>query len=230
MGRVKEMESIIRHRATGDIITHGPGDVRAVLEAAIAAGVILDGADLRGANLSCAALDGARLRHVNMADANLTGANLSEAWLEECHMRGVVMHGVCLCESTVMRSDFSGVLFGGTDVAGARFVDCAFSTVSALQLDFAACTAIENCLFHDEATGAAALFAQAPVHISGLELPVTIMDSHVRIGTQMVPRSVWLAIANDNWPGARGQRPNGVVYQFVRRHAALLRAAAGGGY
>ena len=222
------MESIIRHRATGDIITRGAGDIRAVLEAAVADGVILDGADLRGANLSCAALDGARLRHVNLVDANLTGANLSEAWLEECHMRGTVMHGVCLCESTVMRCDLSAAVFGGTDLAGARLVNCAFSTISALQMDFVSCATIEDCLFHDEATGVASLFAQPPVHISGLELPVTIMDTHVRIGTQMIARSVWLAIANDNWPGTHGQRPDGRIYHFVRRHAALLRAAVGG--
>ena len=222
------MESIIKHRATGEILARGAGDIRAVLEAAITDGIILDGADLRGANLSCAALDGARLRHVNLADANLTGANLSEAWLEECNLRGAVMHGACLCESTVMRCDFTGVLFGGTDLAGAKIVNCAFSTLSALQLDFVSCAGIEDCLFHDEATGAAALFAQPPIHISGLELPVTIMDSHVRIGTQMIARSVWMAIANDNWPGTRGQRPDGRIYNFVRRHAALLRAVAGG--
>lgn len=223
------MESIIRHRATGDIITRGAGDVRAVLEDAIARGAVLDGADLRGANLSCAALDGARLRHVNMADANLTGANLSEAQLEECHMRGVVMHGACLCESALTRCDISGAVFGGTDVAGARFVNCAFSTLSALQMDFVSCAAIEDCLFHDEVTGVAALFAEPPVHVTGLEMPVTIMDTHVRIGTQMIARSVWMAMANDNWPGARGQRPDGRIYHFVRRHAALLRAVGGGG-
>lgn len=223
------METIIRHRATGDVLARGAGDMRAVLEAAIVEGIILDGADLRGANLSCAALDGARLRHVNMADANLTGANLSEAWLEECNMRGAVMHGVCLCESAIMRCDLSAAVFGGTDLAGVRLVNCAFSSLSALQMDFTVCGAIQDCLFHDEQTGASALFAQPPIHISGLELPVTFLDTHVRIGTQMIARSVWMAIANDNWPGPHGQRPDGRIYHFVRRHAALLRAAAGGG-
>lgn len=222
------METIIRHRATGTVIARGNGDVRAVLERAVADGIILDGADLRGANLSCAMLDGARLRHVCLADANLTGANLSEAVIEECDMRGAVLHGTCLCETRVTRTDLSAALCGGTDIAGATLAQCAFSSLSALQMDFTSCAAIDECLFHDEATGAAALFSRAPIHVTGLELPVTIMDTHVRIGTQLVPRSVWLAIANDNWPGGRGQRPDGRIYHFLRRHAELMRAVAGG--
>lgn len=218
------MQTIIRHRATGTTIVTGTGSVRTVLEQAVADGVVLDGADLRGANLACAMLDGARLRHLCLADANLTGANLSEALIEECDMRGAVLHGACLCESRVERSDLSAALCGGTDIAGAAIIRCAFSSLSALLMDFVSCARIEDCLFHDEATGTAALFTRAPIHVSGLEQPVTILDTHVRVGGHLIPRSVWLSIANDNWPGKPGQRPDGAVYQFVRRHAALLQA------
>ena len=213
----------IHHRATGAILYTGPHrDIRAAAEAAVAAGVRLDGADLRRANLANAMLDGAALRQAALRGANLSGANLSEADLVSCDLASTTLYGACLCESALTDCDLRGALCGGTDISGARLERCLFSTLSALQMNFADCRALARCAFHDEPSGTVALFDRAPVVVAGLGLPLAVMDSHVRIGPHMIPRTVWLAIANDNWPGPAGQRPDPAVYGFIRRHARLL--------
>jgi hypothetical protein len=218
----------IKHRATGIMLFQGDyADQRAAIEDAVSTGASLDGADLRGANLCNAMLDGAQWRHVSLHGANLTGANLSEALIDHCDMRNTTLFGTCFCESTVQDTDLSGALCGGTDIAAARLERVLFSTLSALQMNFRDTAVIEACAFHDEAAGQTALFARPPVYVGGLDQPVIVLDSHVRIGPHMIPRRVWLSIANDNWPGPATERPDSLVYNFVRRHARLLEAVAG---
>lgn len=226
---MNRQETIIRHHATGAILMRGAyASVAAAVEDAITGNVSLDGADLRGANLAHAMLDGIRLRYANLRGANLTGANVSEVTLESCDLRDVTLYGACLCESVLSGCDFSGAQCGGTDIAGGWLRNGLFSTLSAMQMNFRDCALIADCALRDERSGQIALFSAPPVYVQGLEQPVIITESHVRIGAHTIPRSLWSAIANDNGPAwIAGNRPDHSIFHFVRRHAALLDSMTG---
>lgn len=218
----------ITQRKTGLILMEGVfADKRAAIEEAVTRGVSLQGADLRGMNLANAMLDGAVLRGADLAGANLMGANLSEAAIEDCDLRDTTLYGAVFCDSDVRNCNFSGALCGGTDVAAARVERCLFSSLSAVTMNFRDCDRVMDCAFHDEMAGQTALFSKAPVYIGGLDQPVIVFDTHIRIGGHMIARSVWTAIANDNWPGKRLENVDSIVLNFVRRHSCLMSAVAG---
>lgn len=220
----------IAQRRTGLILAEGMyADIRAALEEAVTQGVCLQGADLRGANLANAMLDGAVLRGADLAGANLMGANLSEAALIDCDLCNTTLYGAVFCESALQNCNFSGALCGGTDLAAVLMERCLFSSLSAVTMNFRDCEQIRNCAFHDEAGGQIALFSRPPIYIGGLDQPVIVFDSHVRVGSCMIARSLWMAIANDNWPPGEKEHIDSVILNFVKRHSFLLEAVAGHG-
>lgn len=222
----------IKQRHTGIILHSGPyPDLRAALEDAATLGIPLNGPDLRNANLGNAALDGIIMKQADLRGANLTGANLSEARFTDCAFVNTVLYGAFFCESILVNCDFSGALCGGTDLAAAQLERNMFSTLSALQMNYNDCRMLRDCAFLDESSRQVALFSRPPVYISGLNQPVIIFDSHVRIGAQIIDRALWIALANDNLPpderSAAGTAP---LRGFIRRHACLLDAIAGRRY
>jgi len=87
------MRTAIKRWDTGDTIYEGEGDLRTVLEAAVAARADLWRADLRGASLYGARLDGARRsresdRHASrpLARQRLPHARVRDAWHGRCGM------------------------------------------------------------------------------------------------------------------------------------------------
>lgn len=167
---------------------------------------------------------GTVLRDADLRGANMDGANLSEGLLQDCLLAHATLIGACLCESTIINCDFTGVLCGGADIAGAAIEGCLFTTLSAMQMNFHESANITACALRDEITGQLAPFSRAPVYIGGLPQPLIILDHDVRIGAHLVAHDIWQAIANDNRPGNVTERPDSGVYQLVRRHARLLTA------
>jgi hypothetical protein len=103
-------ESVIKIWPDGAVLASGEGDVRLVLERAVAAGADLAGAGLAGADLAGACLGGARL-----AGANLRGANLGHA-----NLRGARLAGANLILADLSLADLAVADLAGADLAGAR--------------------------------------------------------------------------------------------------------------
>lgn len=172
----------IKHKHSGTVLAAGNcRDVRALAEQAIAMGLSLRGADLRMADLGRAMLDGADLREACLDGANLISANLSEARLCGASIRDAALQDGCLCFAELRGCDFSGSLFGATDIAGAVLDRCHFTTLSAFTLNFRDAESLGECSAGDDPVP----FSRPPVVISGLVFPVILLDRHIRIGNRV---------------------------------------------
>lgn len=147
----------------------------------------LSGADLTRQNLSNANLDGILLRGARLRGANLCGANLSEADLSGSDLRDTILCNTCLCETNLTDCDFSGALFGATQIAHASLSGATFSTLSALDLDFQTTKHMKECRFV-QPDGTALPFSTPPLVLKGvLHTPFFILGRIVKIGPLAAP-------------------------------------------
>ncbi|HBH26612.1 MAG TPA: hypothetical protein DDX54_04335 [Rhodospirillaceae bacterium] len=161
--------------------------LRACLEAAVAEGLPLIGADLAHAGLQNANLDGAHLARARLDGANLTGANLSEARLDGTSFRGAELYNTCLAESLLREAAFEGAAFGATDIAGADIAGAMFSTASCFTLDFALARSMEGVTFAT-ADGLLCQMSRPPTVIRGQwGHVIAVMDHHVKVGPHVRP-------------------------------------------
>jgi uncharacterized protein YjbI with pentapeptide repeats len=83
----KEIKIVSRYDKSKVLyVAKGAADVRAAVEAAVASGANLGGADLRGANLGDADLGGANLGDADLGGADLRGADLGDADLRDANL------------------------------------------------------------------------------------------------------------------------------------------------
>jgi hypothetical protein len=177
----------IKEVGSGQILYHGRfRDLKACVEAAIADGASLKNADLRHANLAHAALDDGELQGARLDNANLCGANISEAALEGAILTNAALQNACFSFADLRQCDFTGGLFGATDITGARMDGARFSTLSSFTLNFRDTASMDDCLFFNETSRESCRFSRPPIAITGLAWPVALLDSHVQVGSNSI--------------------------------------------
>lgn len=186
------MGTIILRTASGHVIyksnrTHH----RAAVEDAVMDGVSLHHADLSGLDLSHGDFDGGNFRHVNFDGSNMTGTNLSECRMTGASFKNVALHGACMAQSHLIDCDFSGVLFGGTDIFGTVIRGCRFDTQSALELHFHDCDIFEKNMFVD-VSGLPCPINRPPVTILGGPSIMAITTTHVIMGNKAMTIAEWM--------------------------------------
>jgi hypothetical protein len=100
----------------GSVIFEKDADsLKIVVEAAVSAGVKLDGARLNGASLVRARLDGASLNGASLNGASLNGASLVRARLD-----GASLNGASLVRARLVRARLDGASLNGASLVRAR--------------------------------------------------------------------------------------------------------------
>lgn len=205
---------------TGDILYGGLFDNMSLcLENAIIDRADLDYACLKNANLINANLDELDATSVDFSGANLMGANISDAKLKNANFKNTNLRGTCLAFSTLENIDFTGSLFGGTDISGSTIIRCRYDTISALSQNFIDTEKLYNCLYI-EVNKAVNRFSQPPVYITGLDLPVALFDTQMKIGYLSKPYSEWVILSNDN--GLRIPGADSLIHSFFHKHQTAL--------
>jgi uncharacterized protein YjbI with pentapeptide repeats len=179
----------IQNRFTRDVLFKGRfSSFAACLEAAVAQGCDLTGADLRHKNLINASLDTAYMPQADLSYSNLSGANLSEGCLRGAVLRYSALFNVCFCYSDLRSCDFSEAHFGGTDISGCDISQATFSALSCFDLDFWHTARMEGCHYLG-LNGRMSMMNTRPVVLKGLmHQPIIILDEDVHIGAGSFPR------------------------------------------
>lgn len=210
----------IKNWNTGQILHKGKyWSISDCIEDALAKNINLDFADLRNMNLMNANLDGLYGHNINFSGSNLMGANLSDASLHTACFKNTNLQAVCFAESTLERCDFTGSLFGSTDLAGCNVTHCRFDTLSALSQNFIDTQNIYKCLyFHGKNEDC--VFSSPPVFIKGLELPIILFDTHMKLGPSLKSYPEW--ILHMNMPDPQNSDLSCYTHQFFKNYAATL--------
>lgn len=193
------------------------------IEQAITENITLSHADLRYANLQGANLDGAAMPHAQLDHVNLSGANISECDLSHASLKAAHLPDSCLCESDLTHCRFDGASFGATDITAAILDYAAFSTPSALSLDFQGARSMIDCTYMINERPIP--FTRPPLNINGMDWPIALLDHHMLIGNQCKTYAEWFTPRNDNH---NPDIQDGAAYieRFVQMHRKMLLSLA----
>ncbi len=159
----------------------------ACAEAALAAGVKLEGADLSHKNLGNACFDDAVLRGADFSGSNLTGANLSEADITGANFSDSDLYNTCFAYSTLKNCNFEGASFGATDITASDLSNSVFSTLSCFSLDFMLAKKMAGSRFKS-AEGQIVRMGKPPIVIRGLSDQImAFTESHWLRGMECHP-------------------------------------------
>ena len=209
----------IKNHRTGTVLFEGDfTTAKACVEQAVRDSVCLDYADLHNANLCNAMLDDALMRHARLDYANLTGANLSEARLDGTSFASATLHASCLCYSSLNNANFDSAQFGATDITGCALRKGRFSGLSAFTLNFIDAGVMDNCLYRSTA-GVACPLSKPPLVLQGMDLPVILLDRHLKIGPLVRPFRDWFH-TNDN--STARHHADSHINDFFERHHTFL--------
>lgn len=201
----------IKNWRTGQTLYTGKATtMKRVVEKALAEGISLAYADLRHANLMND-MDGAILDDAQLDQANLIGANLAEASFKRTSLTNTQLHNAILCDALLDSADFTGALFGGTDISRATITHCRFDTLSTLDLNFRDARQIDTNIF-TSSNGHLCRFSQPPLALKGLPFPLTFFDKAALVGHH----------ALTELPTIKSSGMSSSLFTFVSGHRDLI--------
>jgi len=122
-----------------------------------------------GADLARAYLADAYLADANLAGADLAGAYLADANLAGANLAGANLADADLADANLARANLAGANLAGADLADADLTDANLAG----------------------AKGADVESGKPPLQLFGLQWPVTVTDSHMRIGCHQHTFAAW---------------------------------------
>lgn len=179
----------INHRVTGAVLFSAPHQSSA-WEAHLRAG----GANLVGAVFHYANLQNLQIKRANFSDGDFTRAGFFRTEAQGCNFTGAKFTGASLMHVEFKNCNFTGVNFKNCDFTGAEFQNCNFTnaTFGGAVFDY---SSWKNCTTTGaDFTGAICYRVPikfAPVSITGMRYPITIMGDSIQIGCQFHTVEAW---------------------------------------
>lgn len=181
---------IKHHKTTGVLFRLKCWCMKTCVETAAKRGVDLTGADLRAVDLYNAHLDGAKLTDAKLAGtnlnrarlngANLSGADLRAAMLRDAYLRGVNASGTNLHLAKLHGSDWHKADLSGADLTDSNLDDANLRGANLADVKLAGAK-----------YGEGIPMTQEPVQVTGLSLPVMILDQHMKIRNELHSLADW---------------------------------------
>lgn len=173
----------LRSKQHGLIYEGSHDRIKSTVETAIQEKIDLTGIDLTGMDLRNINLDGIHLANADFSNSDLSGANISEAKLESCDFSGATLFDTCFCYSEITSCLFKDSRFGLTDFSQAFLSHSVFSGFSALSVSFRNAELRMGNIFCHE--GDKIPLGMAPLHLQGLNFPVTFFGEKILIGNDL---------------------------------------------